>query len=63
MSILLKIDKVRTLVRSNGLFGSAKKVFGYVRKYRAAFVVTPGDILFIASGVGDSAHFRTWNVA
>ncbi|MFZ2188687.1 MAG: glycosyltransferase [Candidatus Moraniibacteriota bacterium] len=62
MSILLKFDKVRTLVRSNGLFGSAKKVFGYARKYRAAFVVAPGDILFIASGVGDSAHFRTWNV-
>jgi glycosyltransferase involved in cell wall biosynthesis len=63
MNLSLKIDKVRTLVRSNGLFGSAKKVFGYVQKYRAAFSVAPGEILFIASGVGDSAHFRTWNVA
>ncbi|MFZ2226568.1 MAG: glycosyltransferase [Candidatus Moraniibacteriota bacterium] len=63
MNISLKIDKVRTLIRSNGIFGSAKKVFGYAQKYRAAFTVAPGDILFIASGVGDSAHFRTWNVA
>jgi glycosyltransferase involved in cell wall biosynthesis len=63
MSISLKIDKVRTLIRNNGLLGSAKKVFGYVQKYRSAFVVAPGDILFVASGVGDSAHFRAWNVA
>jgi glycosyltransferase involved in cell wall biosynthesis len=63
MSISLKIDKVHTLIRSNGFWGSMKIVFGYVQKYRTAFVVEPGDILFIASGVGDSAHYRTHNVA
>ncbi len=63
MKLSLKIDKVRTLIRNNGFWGSLKIVFGYVQKYRAAFAVAPGDILFIASGVGDSAHYRTHNVA
>lgn len=63
MTTLLKIDKLRTLVRSNGFWGSGRIIFGYARNFLSAFFVSPGDILFVASGVGDSAHFRTRNVA
>ncbi|MCX6761328.1 MAG: glycosyltransferase [Candidatus Moranbacteria bacterium] len=63
MKILLKIDKVRTLMRGNGFWGSLKIVFGYAKNYLCALDVPPGDILFVASGVGDSAHYRTHNVA
>jgi glycosyltransferase involved in cell wall biosynthesis len=63
MAIWLKINKARTLVRNNGFFRSLRIIFDYVAKYRSAFAVPPGDILFVASGVGDSAHYRTHNVA
>jgi glycosyltransferase involved in cell wall biosynthesis len=63
MAVLLKIDKIHTLARNNGYWGSVKIVFGYAKNFFGAFFVAPGDILFIASGVGDSAHYRTHNVA
>ncbi len=61
--MLLKIDKIQTLFRNNGFWESCKKLSGYAKNFFCAFFVPAGDILFIASGVGDSAHFRTWNVA
>lgn len=63
MNISLKIDKIRTLFRNNGFFSSVKIISGYAKNYARALRVPAGDILFIASGVGDSAQYRTENVA
>ena len=63
MKILLKIDKIRTLFRNNGFLGSIKKLASYFINFLNLFIVPAGDILFVASGVGDSAHYRTKSVA
>ena len=63
MSILLKIDKARNIIQKNGLLGSVRIGHRYFWIFLKSLFVPKGDILFVASGVGDSAHFRTWNVA
>ncbi|MDQ1284475.1 MAG: hypothetical protein QG620_823 [Patescibacteria group bacterium] len=51
------------MVRKNGLKEGGKIVAGYLKIYLKAFFVGSGDVLFISSGVGDSAHYRAYNPA
>ena len=58
-----KFNKMRQLIRSNGFWGSSRVIARYWIIFFSAFFVKKGDILFISSGVGDSAYYRTRNVA
>jgi glycosyltransferase involved in cell wall biosynthesis len=62
-SILVKLEKASLLIRKNGLLAGSKIVLGYLSTYIRAFFVGSGDVLFISSGVGDSAHYRAYNPA
>lgn len=62
-SIILKINKVISLIKRNGFFSSLKIVGGYLNTYLKSFFVGSGDVLFVTSGVGDKAHFRAYGVA
>jgi len=56
------LGKIRAVIRQEGLFGAAKKIF----RATGAILrpVDSGDILFISSGmVGDSSRYRALNVA
>ena len=63
MGLKSKLGKASLMVRKNGLFGGGRIISGYLATYAKAFRVKSGDILFISSGVGDSAHYRSYNVA
>jgi glycosyltransferase involved in cell wall biosynthesis len=63
MKLPLKIDKARNIIQKNGLLTSTRIGFLYLWIFIKSLFVPKGDILFIASGVGDSAHYRTHNVA
>jgi len=62
-SILVKLEKASLLIRKNGLLAGSKIVLGYLSTYIRAFFVGSGGILFVSSGVGDSAHYRAYNPA
>ncbi|MDP2837885.1 MAG: hypothetical protein Q8O53_01230, partial [Candidatus Moranbacteria bacterium] len=59
--LLIKIGKAWSVLRRDGLWRGCRRVlvafFGLFR------LVAPGDVLFISNGVGDSARYRTTNVA
>ncbi len=63
MKLSLKIDKARNIIQKNGLLASMRIGCRYFWIFLKSLFVPKGDILFIASGVGDSAHYRTHNVA
>lgn len=63
MNLSLKIDKARNIIQKNGLLPSMRIGYRYFWIFLKSLFVPKGDILFIASGVGDSAHYRTHNVA
>lgn len=44
-----------------GFWGGLKVLSGYFKTYLRSFFVGSGDVLFITSGVGDSAHYRAYN--
>ncbi len=58
---LIKLGKVISVIKHDGLWRASQRI------WRAIIVslhpVRSGDILFISSGVGDSALYRTWHVA
>ena len=59
--ILIKIGKAFKTVQRDGLLVGGKRIW---KSFLAMFGrVRPGDILFITGGVGDSARYRTHNVA
>jgi len=59
--ILIKIGKAIKTLQRDGFWRGGKRVAG---AFLAMFGrVKPGDILFITGGVGDSARYRTDNVA
>jgi glycosyltransferase involved in cell wall biosynthesis len=59
--LLIKIGKAWNVLKRDGVLRGTKRVmvafFGLFKR------VEPGDILFISNGVGDSARYRTSNVA
>ncbi|QQR78056.1 MAG: glycosyltransferase family 4 protein [Candidatus Moraniibacteriota bacterium] len=59
--LFIKIGKAWGALRREGLVHGGRRI---LRAFLAQFRrVEPGDILFIASGVGDSARYRTTHVA
>lgn len=59
--LLIKIGKAWNVLKRDGLFRGGKRV---IKAFLGLFKgVQPGDILFISNGVGDSARYRTENVA
>lgn len=58
-ALLIKLAKARLVLRRNGLIGGIKILADYLFIFIKAFFVGSGDVLFISSGVGDSAHYRT----
>lgn len=59
--LLIKIGKVWNVLKRDGLWRGGRRVaLALASLFRR---VTPGDILFLSNGVGDSARYRTTNVA
>lgn len=59
--ILIKIGKAFKTLQRDGIIGGGKRV---LQAFLAMFGrVKSGDILFVTGGVGDSARYRTANVA
>ena len=59
--LLIKIGKAWSVIRRDGALRGGKRVLNaFVGLFKG---VQPGDILFISNGVGDSARYRTTNVA
>ncbi len=62
--ILIKFGKAWMTIRKNGLIKGGRRVLEYLFVFlKAFFSARRGDILFITGGVGDSAHYRSYNVA
>ncbi len=58
---LIKLGKAWATLKQDGLLRGAPRVWqAFFRLFRR---VIPGDVLFITNGVGDSARYRTENVA
>lgn len=62
-SFIVKFQKAWRMWKKSGFFGGIGIGLGYARTFLSAFFVGNGDILFISTGVGDSAYYRTHNVA
>lgn len=62
-SLFVKLGKIRLLWQRSGFFGGIKILSGYLKIFFKAFFVGSGDVLFISSGVGDSAFYRAYNPA
>lgn len=58
---LIKIGKVFSQIKNIGFFSAGKKIFSAL--YLMFTPAESGEILFITNGTGDSARYRTWNVA
>lgn len=59
--LLIKIGKAWNVLKRDGVWRGGKRVaLALASLFRR---VTPGDILFLSNGVGDSARYRTTNVA
>lgn len=58
---LIKLGKALSTIRRDGLYrGGERALKAFLAMFR---FVGSGDILFVTGGVGDSARYRTWNVA
>lgn len=62
-SLFVKFGKIKLLFKRNGFCEGTKILAGYLTIFFKAFFVGSGDVLFISSGVGDSAHYRSYNPA
>ncbi len=62
-SFLIKLKKAYLLWQRNGVWEGTKVLFKYLITYLRSFWVGSGDVLFISSGVGNSAYYRTHNPA
>lgn len=61
---LIKLGKAFNTVRRDGIFRGGKRVLDFYSAFlKSIFNVKPGDVLFITSGVGDSALYRAHNQA
>ena len=62
--ILIKIGKVFSTVRRDGLFRGGKRVLNYLGIFLKTMLgAGKGDVLIITQGVGDSAHYRAYSQA
>ena len=64
-TILIKIGKVISVLKRDGLIEGTKTLFSRYLKLYLQTVFTPvkGDVLMITAGVGDSAFYRAFNHA
>jgi glycosyltransferase involved in cell wall biosynthesis len=64
-TILIKIGKVSSLIKREGLINGIKLLFSrYLKLYfKTLFTPVSGDVLIISAGVGDSAYYRAFNHA
>lgn len=59
--LLIKIGKAWQVLKRDGVWRGGQRI---LRAFGGLFrSVKPGDVLFISNGVGDSARYRTTNVA
>ncbi|EKE11343.1 MAG: group 1 glycosyl transferase [uncultured bacterium] len=62
--MLIKIGKVFTTIRRDGIVVGLRRTFGYgIIFLKNLFNFSSGDVLIITGGVGDSAHYRAYNQA
>jgi glycosyltransferase involved in cell wall biosynthesis len=64
-TILIKIGKIFSLIKREGLLNGFKLLFSrYLKLYfKTLFTPVSGDVLIISAGVGDSAFYRAFNHA
>src|SRR3989339_770495 len=60
-TFLIRLGKAVKILQQEGLFSGGRRIISLLAVLFRK--VKPGDILFITSGVGDSARYRTANVA
>jgi glycosyltransferase involved in cell wall biosynthesis len=61
---IIKLGKVWKTIKNEGIFLGGKRVFSYLFLFLKTLVKNPkGDVLFITSGIGDSARYRAYNQA
>ncbi|NTU66718.1 MAG: glycosyltransferase family 4 protein [Candidatus Moranbacteria bacterium] len=60
---MIKFQKAADVIKRNGMRQGGKIVAGHAMTFLKSFIVGSGDILYITGGVGDSAMYRTRNVA
>ncbi len=60
-AFLIKLGKMWSVLRRDGMFRGGQRILGSVSMLFRR--VEAGDVLFIASGVGDSARYRCHHVA
>lgn len=62
--MLIKIGKVYTTIKRDGIVVGLRRTFGYGMIFlKNLFNFSSGDVLIITGGVGDSAHYRAYNQA
>ncbi|HFC76888.1 MAG TPA: glycosyltransferase family 1 protein [Candidatus Moranbacteria bacterium] len=62
--ILIKFGKAWMTIRKNGILKGGQRILEYLFIFlKLLFGAKKGDVLFITGGVGDSAHYRSHNVA
>jgi len=61
---IVKLGKVWKTIKSEGFFSGGKRVLSYFKLFLKTILRNPkGDVLFITSGIGDSARYRAYNQA
>ncbi len=62
---LIKIGKAFSALKRDGFWNGGKRIVSYLGQFMKTLTTSfrSGDVLIIASGVGDSAHYRAFNVA
>ena len=61
---IIKIGKAWKAIKNEGLFSGGKRVWGYFKLFLKTIFKNPkGDVLFITTGIGDSARYRAYNQA
>jgi glycosyltransferase involved in cell wall biosynthesis len=60
----IKFGKVWKTIKNEGIFLGGKRVLGYLVLFLKTLLRNPaGDVLFVTSGIGDSARYRAYNQA
>lgn len=62
---LIKIGKAFTALRRDGFIVGGRRILAYLAQFAKTILNSfrSGEVLIIAGGVGDSAHYRAFNVA
>ena len=62
-NLLIKLAKAKRMWQRTGFLGGVNILSSYLTTFTKAFFVGSGDVLFVTSGVGDSAVYRAYNTA